>query len=67
MKVIDIINRSESPLFSIELLPPVKGNSIERVYSIVDKLREFEPRFINIHLTTANVFSARCPTARTAR
>ena len=48
MKVIDIINRSESPLFSIELLPPVKGNSIERVYSIVDKLREFEPRFINI-------------------
>ena len=48
MKVIDIINRSESPLFSIELLPPVKGNSIERVYSIVDKLREFEPLFINI-------------------
>ena len=48
MKVIDIINRSESPLFSIELLPPVKGNSIERVYSIVDKLREFEPRVINI-------------------
>lgn len=48
MKVIDIIKHSDSPLFSIELLPPVKGNSIGRVYNIVDKLLEFDPKFINI-------------------
>lgn len=34
--------------FSFEILPPLKGNSIERVYSIVDKLIEFDPKCINI-------------------
>jgi len=48
MKVIDLIRHSTSPLFSIELLPPIKGNSIEHVYNIVDKLRDFDPKFINI-------------------
>ena len=36
------------PIFSFEVLPPLKGNSIERVYRIVDKLREFDPKYINI-------------------
>lgn len=48
MKVIDIIRNTDRPLFSIEILPPVKGNSINRVYDIVDRLREFDPKFINI-------------------
>ena len=39
---------ASSPLFSFELLPPLKGNSVYRVYSIVDKLREFDPAYINI-------------------
>lgn len=34
--------------FSFEILPPLKGNSIEKVYSIVDKLIEFDPKCINI-------------------
>lgn len=39
---------SDHPLFSFEILPPLRGNSIFRVYNIIDKLREFEPSFINI-------------------
>lgn len=34
--------------FSFEILPPLKGNNISNVYSIVDKLIEFAPRCINI-------------------
>ena len=34
--------------FSFEILPPLKGNSIEKVYGIIDKLREFDPKYINI-------------------
>lgn len=34
--------------FSFEVLPPLKGNSIEKVYNIVDRLIEFEPICINI-------------------
>lgn len=37
-----------NPIFSFEVLPPLKGNSIDRVYRIIDKLREFNPGYINI-------------------
>ncbi|MCM1450837.1 MAG: methylenetetrahydrofolate reductase [Clostridium sp.] len=42
------IANAQSPLFSFEILPPLRGNSIYRVYSIIDKLIEFEPSNINI-------------------
>lgn len=34
--------------FSFEILPPLKGNSINKVYNVIDKLREFQPQCINI-------------------
>ncbi|MBP2691053.1 MAG: methylenetetrahydrofolate reductase [NAD(P)H] [Muribaculaceae bacterium] len=48
MKVIDYIRQSTSPIFSFEILPPLKGNSIQKVYDIIDRLTEFDPKFINI-------------------
>lgn len=48
MKVIDFINNSTKPVFSFEILPPLKGNSIQKVYHVIDKLREFDPKYINI-------------------
>ena len=34
--------------FSFEILPPLKGNSIQKVYNVIDKLVEFDPKYINI-------------------
>lgn len=48
MKVIDYILQNRSPIFSFEILPPLKGNSINKVYDIIDRLAEFDPKFINI-------------------
>ena len=48
MKVIDLINQSKSTAFSFEILPPLRGNSIQKVYNVIDKLREFDPKYINI-------------------
>lgn len=50
MKVIDLINNNKTgkPLFTFELLPPVKGNSIEKLYKSIDPLIEFDPAYINI-------------------
>lgn len=48
MKVIDLINNSKRTAFSFEILPPLKGNNIQKVYKVIDKLREFDPRYINI-------------------
>ena len=47
MNVIEKIKNAKSPLFTFELLPPLKGHSIERIYSAIDKLVEFEPAYIN--------------------
>ncbi|MDE6237117.1 MAG: methylenetetrahydrofolate reductase [Muribaculaceae bacterium] len=46
--IADKISQSSSPLFSFEILPPLKGNSVYRVYAIIDKLLEFDPAYINI-------------------
>ena len=48
MKVIELIKASQHTAFSFELLPPLKGNSIQKVFNVIDKLREFNPKYINI-------------------
>lgn len=49
MRVIDHLTRNDGrTAFSFEILPPLKGNNISRVYGIIDRLREFDPKYINI-------------------
>ena len=40
--------RRERPQFSFEILPPLKGNSVFKVYHIIDRLKDFDPAYINI-------------------
>lgn len=47
MTVKQILNKAKSPLFTFELLPPLKGHSLERVYRAIDRLIKFEPAYIN--------------------
>ena len=47
MSVLESIKNAKSPLFTFELLPPLKGHSIERIYSAIDRLLEFNPSYIN--------------------
>lgn len=49
MRVIDHLTANPGrTAFSFEILPPLKGNDITRVYNIIDRLREFDPKYINI-------------------
>ncbi len=43
-----LIRDLNKPAFSFELLPPLKGNSIKRVFNTIDTLKEFNPIYINI-------------------
>lgn len=43
-----MINSQEKTAFSFEILPPLKGTGIERLYQTIDLLREFDPKYINI-------------------
>ncbi len=48
MKVTDHINASDSTLFSFEILPPLKGKSIQSIFDGIDPLMEFNPKFVNV-------------------
>ncbi|WP_222983318.1 methylenetetrahydrofolate reductase [NAD(P)H] [Flagellimonas meishanensis] len=49
MKVTDHIKKAKGEtLFSFEIIPPVKGKSIQELYDNIDPLMEFEPPFIDV-------------------
>jgi methylenetetrahydrofolate reductase (NADPH) len=47
MTVKEILATARSQLFTFELLPPLKGHSLERIYTAIDRLIEFAPAYIN--------------------
>lgn len=48
MKVIEHINQAKKTLFSIEVLPPLKGQNINSIFESMDELMEFEPAFVDV-------------------
>lgn len=48
MKVTEHLKEAKDTLFSFEILPPLKGKSIQSIYDGIDPLMEFKPRFVNV-------------------
>ena len=49
MKVIEIINKNKGKRkLSFEVLPPLKGNGTGNLFATIDKLKVFDPLYINI-------------------
>ena len=48
MKVTEHIKSAKGTLFSFEILPPLKGTSIQSIYDSLDPLMEFKPPFIDV-------------------
>ena len=49
MKVTEHIqNANRKPLFSFEILPPLKGQNIQSIFDSIDPLMEFNPPFIDV-------------------
>ncbi|MBL7885086.1 MAG: methylenetetrahydrofolate reductase [NAD(P)H] [Bacteroidia bacterium] len=48
MKVVEHIRNAKSTLFSIEILPPLKGKSIQSIFDGIDPLMEFKPSFVDV-------------------
>ena len=49
MKVTEYIqNANGKPLFSFEILPPLKGQNIQSIFDSIDPLMEFNPPFIDV-------------------
>jgi methylenetetrahydrofolate reductase (NADPH) len=48
MKITEHIHKAKGTLFSFEIIPPKKGNSIQDLYDNIDPLMEFKPPFIDV-------------------
>ena len=48
MRITDHLKKADKPLFSFEIIPPVKGKSIKELYDNIDPLMEFKPPFIDV-------------------
>jgi methylenetetrahydrofolate reductase (NADPH) len=48
MKVTEHIKQAKSTLFSIEILPPLKGQNINSIFETMDELMEFSPAFVDV-------------------
>jgi methylenetetrahydrofolate reductase (NADPH) len=62
MKIIDhIANANGKTLFSFELLPPIKGQSLQGIYNAIDPLMEFKPPFIDVTSSREDLFYKESP------
>lgn len=48
MKVVEHIENSKETIFSFEILPPLKGQTIQSIFDNIDPLMEFKPPFIDV-------------------
>lgn len=48
MKVVDHLKKADKTLFSMEILPPLKGKGIQSIYDSIDPLMEFKPSFVDV-------------------
>ncbi len=48
MTITEILNQPDHSRFSIELLPPLKGQHIDSIYRTMDALMPFNPAFVDV-------------------
>jgi methylenetetrahydrofolate reductase (NADPH) len=48
MKVTEHIEKAKGTLFSIEILPPLKGQNIHSLFETMDELMDFSPAFVDV-------------------
>lgn len=48
MQLTEILSNTKKTLFSIEILPPLKGKSIQSIFDGIDPLMEFKPAFVDV-------------------
>lgn len=48
MKITEHLKSAKGTLFSIEILPPLKGKSIHSIFNGIDPLMEFKPAFVDV-------------------
>lgn len=54
MRVIEHLDKASEPLFSYEIVPPLRGSSIQDIFSIVEALAPLQPPWIDVTAHSSN-------------
>jgi len=55
MKVTEFLKNADNPLFSYEIMPPLRGGSADNIFKMVEELMPFDPPFIDLTSRSAEV------------
>jgi methylenetetrahydrofolate reductase (NADPH) len=55
MKIIEYLKSSNKKAISFEIIPPIRGNSIEKTLDVIDSISKYNPPFIDITSHPASV------------
>ncbi|MCB9235413.1 MAG: methylenetetrahydrofolate reductase [Bacteroidia bacterium] len=55
MKVIEHIERATGPMVSVEIIPPRRGGSAQKIHQAIESLQPFNPPFIDVTSHSAEI------------
>jgi methylenetetrahydrofolate reductase (NADPH) len=61
MRVTEHLDRATEPLISFEIIPPLRGGSLQRLLTLIEDVAQFEPPFIDITSHAAQVIYDETP------
>jgi len=67
MKIVEFIERNTQPFISFEIIPPMRGSSIQQVLDTVADLMAFRPPFIDVTSHAAEVYYEELPNGTVRR
>lgn len=55
MKVTEHLDRAKNPLISVEIIPPKRGGSVQKIHEAIESIKPFNPPFIDVTSHSAEI------------
>lgn len=55
MKVTEHLDRAKNPIISVEIIPPKRGGSVQKIHAAIESIKPFNPPFIDVTSHSAEI------------